>query len=429
MQKYGYQCSTSRTPYNNSNLLAYKKGISEYNDKRLPKNINQEIKKRSFISNKTLSKTLRNNNSYNSNTESKTLKKNHRSYISIDKLLSNNTKSLKKNYDLLLNLTKEFSSKLNQITDRSNHNDCNNELKTLMNRLIHLLSNSNSKKTLNSKDSFFNELDGNCQPNISQNFSEEENKTIESLISKYEQKISLLSKENNIIMKKLNSSNYNNNYEELISQIKNLENENKKLKNDNKELEIKLTNSNNIINELNEKISELENNNKELGNKLTDSNNINNELKGKISELENNNKELENKLTDSNNINNELKGKISELENNNEKNKASKKNNSTVYVRDVIYQNQINKINDLKTNLDEVISQKKIMDNNIGNYNITTETSGDKTETKKKIIIRNTPKFKNSYSCTKPAEIKKEIDVLDEEIGQIELKLKQMLQE
>ena len=68
MQKYGYQCSTSRTPYNNSNLLAYKKVISEYNDKRLPKNINQEIKKRSFISNKTLSKTLRNNNSYISNT-------------------------------------------------------------------------------------------------------------------------------------------------------------------------------------------------------------------------------------------------------------------------------------------------------------------------------------------------------------------------
>lgn len=374
MQKYGYQHYTMHVPYNNSNLLPFEKVANEYNDKCLNKNNNKEIKKRNFKSHKSL--TI--NNSYNPNKKLKKQKKHKINYISIDKYQSNNTKSLKDNFELLSSLTKEFSNKLNQIIDSSNYNNCVNELKVLLDRLIYLLSNINPKKIFsshNSFNSFCNETDVDTRTNFSPNISRKVNKDIEELINKYEQKISLLSKENDILTNKLNSCNkYNNNYEELINKIKNLEKENQ--------------------------------------------------------ELKINNKELTNKLIDLNNIINVLKGKISELENSNNKNNFSQNNNSNAYLREEIYQNQINKINDLKLNLDEIISQKKMMDNkNLANYNITKKTNEDLIKAKKMIFTKNTPKFKNNGANTNPTQIKNDIDVLDKEIDQIELKFKQMLQE
>ena len=324
--------------------------------------------------------------------------------------LKNYKQTMKQNLILFLNLLKKYSCKISSITENISDDISSltpNDYKEIKFILFHLQKILNNPKlneeTFESSQcsrlfSGYPEDDDMTQNNTNNDTSYNDNKeVIDEIISKYEKKIKIIDNENKDMLNKIN-----------ILKI-----ENKSLK---MELNKEKKNNENILDKLNKIKQEnidLDKKNKILDYKCTSYFNIS--TKSKYEQ-----KNVEDEI--------EYKNKIIEyLEN------LLKRTNSNI--NDDIYKKNFNKIIDLKKNLKEVIKERNVINNALYKNNRFKSCNSTNRLKNFKMVIENGKNGLNkdrSYSTLssktyKNSEIKKEIDLLDKEIEQIQSKVEDLI--
>ena len=317
------------------------------------------------------------------------------------KMLRNDKEKIKSNLVLFISLIKKYLNKLSLLFEKIKIN--NYEHKEILNTFYNLTdfiekieaNNLTLEDNMNLKKFYFQN---------SLNETQEIEKNINEIISKYEKKIDII----------------NNLNKEIFTKIKKFKNENNILKQqleEEKNIKEKMLNKLNIMKEIN---NNLEKRNKLLDSKcrsyFNQSNRSKYEQKNFEDEIDYKNKiikYLEDLLQKKDfDQNDEIFKKISERSINN-----------------------INKIIDLKKNLKKVINVTKNInmntDENEKSFNII--MNSNEKSNKKKVNIEKGSHYLNeksfsSYNNKKNnAKVKKEIDLLDEEIEQIQSKLETMM--
>ena len=324
--------------------------------------------------------------------------------------LKNYKQTMKQNLILFLNLLKKYSFKISAITENISDDISSltpNDYKDLKFILSHLQKMLNNPKL--NEESFesphcsclftgYLDDDDLTQNNTNNDTSYNDNKeVIDEIISKYEKKIKIIDNENKDMLKKIN-----------ILKI-----ENKSLK---MELNKEKKNNENILDKLNKIKQEnidLDKKNKILDYKCTSYFNIS--TKSKYEQ-----KNVEDEIEYKNKI-------IKYLEN------LLKRTNSNI--NDDIYKKNFNKIIDLKKNLKEVIKERNVINNALYKSNRFKSCNSTNRLKSLRTIIENGKNGFNkerSYSTLssktyKNSEIKKEIDLLDKEIEQIQSKVEDLI--
>lgn len=324
--------------------------------------------------------------------------------------LKHKNQTMKENLILFLTLLKKYSFKLSSLTENISNDSTyltQNEYKEIKSFLFHLKRTLNNPKLNedileNSENNIFFEDENNITQNNTNNDTFNDNKIIldeykyglEELISKYEQKINILNKENEDILEKINLLNDENN------SLREKLNEEKK----NNEIII------NKFNKIKEENDNLEKKNKLLNYKCASYFNI-----SKKSKFEQ--KNIEDEI--------ECKNKIIQYLENLLKNvNLNIKDN----IHDDMFKRNFNKLIDLKKNLKEVIKDKNAIGKIINKKNFNTLNCMN--NPKKKNIENeksNTTESSMSNKTYKNRQVKKEIEILDKEIGQIQSKLEKMI--
>ena len=324
--------------------------------------------------------------------------------------LKNYKQTMKQNLILFLNLLKKYSCKISSITENISDdissltpNDYK-EIKFILFHLQKMLNNPKlNEKTFESSQcshlfSGYPDDDDMTQNNTNNDTSYNDNKeVIDEIISKYEKKIKIIDNENKDMLKKIN-----------ILKI-----ENKSLK---MELNKEKKNNESILDKLNKIKQEnidLDKKNKILDYKCTSYFNIS--TKSKYEQ-----KNVEDEIEYKNKI-------IKYLEN------LLKRTNSNI--NDDIYKKNFNKIIDLKKNLKEVIKERNVINNALYKSNRFKSCNSTNRLKNFKMVIENGKNGFNkdrSYSTLssktyKNSEIKKEIDLLDKEIEQIQSKVEDLI--
>ena len=309
---------------------------------------------------------------------------------------------IKENLIIFFTLIKKYSYKLSSLTKNlTNENNSFisssniKEIKSLLSNLIKILNNPKLIEEIFEIKNFSNNINNNIYSNINKSnkdILEEYKNGVDEIISKYEKKINIINKENEEIIKKINILKIENNSikEELNNEKKNKEN-----------ILIKL-------NKLKEENNNLEKKNKILDYKCTSYFN-------KSTQSRYEQKNIEEEIEYKNKI-------IKYLENLLKKGRFKKS--------EEIYKRNINKVIDLKQNLKEVINEKEKNNKNKKSFSLEKPNNEKKrfiengnSYINKKIISSNINKSNNDRI------IKKEIDILDKEIEQIQSKLEIMIKE
>ena len=403
---------------------------------------NQEIKNKHLTKPKTCFNTSNNNtinqNHYNTNREKTNLlfeninknkslnSRNDNTNISNDSMnkyinliyedqitkLKDDIKEIKKekekikdNIKLFIILIKKYSNKLYYLIEKIKNNMTNNSIN--FNDIITTLYNLNDFIEKIETNNFT--LEDNIYQNKlyyqSINDSQEIEKNINEIISKYEKKISILERQN----------------KEMYIKIKTLKNEKNILKQQSEE---ERNIKENMLNKLN-MMKEI-NNNLEKKNKILDSkcrSYFNQSTRTKYEQ-----KNFEDEIEYKNKIIKYLENMIQkkDFDKNDEIFKKINERNIT----------NINKIMDLKKNLKKVINVTKNINNeeNEKSINMNNTNSNDNNK-KNKYFIENGNLYLNeksissfSYKSNNNAKVKQEIDLLDKEIEQIQTKLETMLE-
>ena len=324
--------------------------------------------------------------------------------------LKNYKQTMKQNLILFLNLLKKYSCKISSITENISDDISSltpNDYKEIKFILFHLQKILNNPKlneeTFESSQcsrlfSGYPEDDDMTQNNTNNDTSYNDNKeVIDEIISKYEKKIKIIDNENKDMLNKIN-----------ILKI-----ENKSLK---MELNKEKKNNENILDKLNKIKQEnidLDKKNKILDYKCTSYFNIS--TKSKYEQ-----KNVEDEIEYKNKI-------IKYLEN------LLKRTNSNI--NDDIFKKNFNKIIDLKKNLKEVIKERNVINNALYKNNRFKSCNSTNQLKNFRMVIENGKNCLNkdrSYSTLssktfKNSEIKKEIDLLDKEIEQIQSKVEDLI--
>ena len=322
--------------------------------------------------------------------------------------LKNDKEKMRENLYLFLTLIRKYSHKLSSLTKNFSNNPSSfQEIKSILFNLNKTINNPklnedildicengildnkwnfNNKNTLNDDDISL-ETD---KENISERLEEYKN-SVEEIISKYEKKIDILKRES----------------EDLQNKINILENENNSLKG---QLDEEKRLKENILNELNklkEENMDLEKRNKILDYKCTSY--FNRSTQSKYEQ-----KNIEEEI--------EYKNRIIKYLENLLKNTGFKRNEE-------IYKRNIHKVIDLKKNLKEVINKKVVFNDDINKQRELLLLSNEKSK-----CIENGSSYineksisSNSFKSNNNRQVKKEIDLLDEEIEQIQSKLEYMI--
>ena len=319
--------------------------------------------------------------------------------------LKYNKEKIRENLYLFFTLIRKYSQKLSSLTKNfSNEPSIYNKIKSVLFNLSKILGNTKLNEeilNIHENTNFYENLNINniqnnnnitldTNNNITTDRLEEYKKGVEEIISKYEKKINILNKEK----------------EDILNQINKLKNENNSLK---KQLTEEKRLKDSIIEQLNklkEENIDLEKKNKILDYKCTSY--FNRSTQSKYEQ-----KNIEEEI--------EYKNKIIKYLENLIKNTGIKRNEE-------IYKRNIHKVIDLKKNLKEVINGKKIFKDEINKNNELELLSNEKSK-----CIENGSSYINEKSITSNSyksnnkQIKKEIDILDEEIEQIQSKLEDMI--
>lgn len=324
--------------------------------------------------------------------------------------LKNYKQTMKQNLILFLNLLKNYSCKISSITENISDDISSltpNDYKEIKFVLFHLQKILNNPK-LNEETFESSQCshlfhvcpddDDITQNNTNNDTSYNDNKeVIDEIISKYEKKINIMNNEN----------------KNMLSRINILKNENKSLK---MELNKEKKNNENILDKLNKIKQEnidLDKKNKMLDYKCASYFNISTKSK-----------------YDQRNVEDEIEFKnkiIKYLEN------LLKRTNSNI--NDDIYKKNFNKIIDLKKNLKEVIKEKNVINSSLNKNSRFKSCNSTNKLNNYRMIIENGKNCYNkdrSYSTMssktyKNSEIKKEIDLLDKEIEQIQSKVEDLI--
>ena len=326
--------------------------------------------------------------------------------------LKNYKQTMKQNLILFLNLLKKYSCKISSITENISDdissltpNDYK-EIKFILSHLQKMLNNPklNEESFESSQCSrlfsgyYYYDDDDLTQNNTNNDTSYNDNKEVmDEIISKYEKKIKIIENEN----------------KDMLNRINILKIENKSLK---MELNKEKKNNENILDKLNKIKQEnidLDKKNKLLDYKCTSYFNIS--TKSKYEQ-----KNVEDEIEYKNKI-------IKYLEN------LLKRTNSNI--NDDIYKKNFNKIIDLKKNLKEVIKERNVINNTLYKSNRFKSCNSTNRLKSLRTIIENGKNGFNkdrSYSTLssktyKNSEIKKEIDLLDKEIEQIQSKVEDLI--
>ena len=319
---------------------------------------------------------------------------------------------MKQNLILFLNLLKKYSCKISSITENISDDISSltpNDYKEIKFILSHLQKMLNNPKL--NEESFESSQcsrlfsgyypyddDDLTQNNTNNDTSYNDNKEVmDEIISKYEKKIKIIENEN----------------KDMLNRINILKIENKSLK---MELNKEKKNNENILDKLNKIKQEnidLDKKNKLLDYKCTSYFNIS--TKSKYEQ-----KNVEDEIEYKNKI-------IKYLEN------LLKRTNSNI--NDDIYKKNFNKIIDLKKNLKEVIKERNVINNTLYKSNRFKSCNSTNRLKSLRTIIENGKNGFNkdrSYSTLssktyKNSEIKKEIDLLDKEIEQIQSKVEDLI--
>ena len=332
----------------------------------------------------------------------------------INKLKSNKEK-MKENLIPFLSFIKKYSNKLSSITQNITSDNSfispenYKEIKLIINNLSKALNNPLLNREIyqyagysdfySAEDNYILQSEITYPTNNdninNKDWLDEFKNSVEEIINKYEKKINILNEEKDDMANKINLLKKENN--SLKEQL----NEEKKIKE-------------NILNRLN-KLKE-ENINLEKKNKLLDYKCTSYFNKSTQSKFEQ--KNIEEEM--------EYKNKIIKYLENLLKNTGYKTNEE-------IYKKNIYKVIDLKKNLKEVIKDNNKIDQNDTNkksFNSTNLLSNEKSK-----FIENGSSYINEKTISSNSfkssnnQIKKEIDILDKEIEQIQTKLENMIKE
>ena len=321
--------------------------------------------------------------------------------------LKNNKEKMNESLLTFFTLIRKYSHKLSSLTRNFSNNPSSfQEIKSILFNLsetlnnpklnediLNIFENSNfgNKRNFNNNNILNNDisLDSN-KDNITDKLEEYKN-GVEEIMTKYEKKIDILFKEN----------------EDKQNKIKILENENNKLKmqlNEEKRLKESILID---LDKLKEENIDLEKKNKILDYKCTSY--FNRSTQSKYEQ-----KNIEEEI--------EYKNKIIKYLENLLKNTGFKRNEE-------IYKKNIHKVIDLKKNLKEVINVKKFYNDDINKKRELLLLSNEKSK-----YIENGSSYineksisSNSFKSNNNRQVKKEIDMLDEEIDQIQSKLEDMI--
>ena len=317
------------------------------------------------------------------------------------KMLRNDKEKIKSNLVLFISLIKKYLNKLSLLFEKIKIN--NYEHKEILNTFYNLTdfiekieaNNLTLEDNMNLKKFYFQN---------SLNETQEIEKNINEIISKYEKKIDII----------------NNLNKEIFTKIKKFKNENNILKQqleEEKNIKEKMLNKLNIMKEIN--------NNLEKRNKLLDSkcrSYFNQSNRSKYEQ-----KNFEDEIDYKNKIIKYLEDLLQKKDFDQNDEIFKKINERSI--------NNINKIIDLKKNLKKVINVTKNInmntDENEKSFNII--MNSNEKSNKKKFNIEKGSHYLNeksfsSYNNKKNnAKVKKEIDLLDEEIEQIQSKLETMM--
>ena len=316
------------------------------------------------------------------------------------KELRNDKEKIRSNLVLFISLIKKYSDKLAILFEKIKLNSY--EHKEILNTFFNLNDFIEKIKTNN----FTLEDDINIKKLFVQNTlneSKEIEKNINEIISKYERKINII----------------NNQNKEFITKIK-------KLKNDNNLLKQKLEEEKNIKENMLNKLNMMKdlNNNLEKKNKILDSkcrSYFNQSTRSKYEQ-----KNFEDEIDYKNKIIKYLEDLLQKKDFDQNDEIFKKINERNI--------NNINKIMDLKRNLKKVINVTRNININSDENEKSSEIiySGEKNN-KKQLNIENGSHYFNDKSFssfsnrTNNAKVKKEIDMLDKEIEQIQTKLETMI--
>ena len=308
----------------------------------------------------------------------------------------------KNNFILFFTLIKNYSFKLiplikNFVNDNNNFISSNNykEINTLLFTLNKILNNPKLCEDIFEGEELsnsFNDINNNNNINNNKDILVEYKNGVDEIITKYEKKINILNKENEEILQKIYNLEIENNL------IKEQLNEEKKYK---ENILLKL-------NKLKEENNDLEKRNKILDYKCTSYFN-------KSTQSRYEQKNIEEEIEYKNKI-------IKYLESLLKKGKFNK--------NEEIYKKNIHKIIDLKQNLKHVKNEKAIIKDDKNKKNF----SFEKLYNEKKRFIENGNNYINEKNISSDSNkskneriLKKEIDMLDKEIEQIQSKLEIMI--
>ena len=317
------------------------------------------------------------------------------------KKLKKEKENNKLNLVLLISLIKKYSNKLSLLFEKIKLSN-NYEYKEIIATFLNLndfiekieINNFSLEDNLNIKKLV-------AQSGIDE--SQEIEKNINEIISKYERKINILNKQN----------------KEMFAKIKTLKNENNKLKH---QIEEEKIIKENILNKLN-MIKEI-NNNLEKKNKILDSkcrSYFNQSTRNKYEQ-----KNFQDEIDYKNKIIKYLEDLLQKKDFDQNDEIFKKINERNI--------NNINKIMDLKKNLNRVINvTRNVNINSDENEKSLIYMNSNEISNKKKYNIDHGSHFLNeksssSFSNKKDnSKVKKEIDLLDKEIEQIQIKLENMI--
>ena len=356
--------------------------------------------------------------------------------------LKENNKIIKDKSTIFLKLMKQYSNKLSALINNNNNDISNcsnkNEIKSTLIRLNQILNNPKLKENFeitnilditpisnNFKEDSVNISNNNITEDNNEKNNPIEDKDIENIINKYEEKINLLSNENKSLKENKNKQKVIHN--NLINENMSLEKEISNLK---QQIQINKTNIEDILS----KINETSKNSQILQNKINILQSENSSLKKTKDDLsENFSKLIENSNTTS------LKLEL------------NKKNIIMKYLMDLVDKNDINRkiaYNRFK-NKKEV--EKSLMLDNLISFSKNSISIGDGSKIKETDLITekinesneknedlkeniNFSGYNDSSNLRELKEkniinTKKEIDDIDKEIMEIQNKIKNILKE
>ena len=430
------------TPKNTKSTINYEKILDKYEH---PIDLNSLSNSNKQIINTIETNKLNKDSKENINqidSKNKTIENDDTNNYNIkNKLVLN----MKNKIEIFLKIMKKYSEIFNNIINNillsdkikieknekiNIENKSKNELIKIIKQFNKLISNPKLS------ENFFMSNDDNnfLEEKINEIIKEEKNidfkkKDLDNLIEIYESKINILISENEIL--KLNKEKQNNFQDDLIQKNKELEKENNELKIIINENDIKKENLLKKYNEIKNKITRIENDNSIL---IKENQELKNEILNKNYEM--------NKNEEVNSLKNELSYKNSIIKyleeilynyNNNKENEDSlrdeyDKNKKKIKKQIEKNKNKVNKTNKKKLKLNDQLMIKNDESNeDLKEKEIDFEFNNETITNNLNDLILSKEKMKDTEDKKNVEPLKKEIENLDEEILEIQTKLKEML--